>query len=132
MDALRGMKLLRKEGDKNLAISIAVDFDTTKHLSESSIKRRQVIRDRLIMKENEKREEERRKAEEEELKKEKERFDCTENGIRLTSILYLFSVTKKKKKIQIVIHHIMLYTRCACVCVDYYLNMVRGSFVALS
>lgn len=75
MDALRGMKLLRKEGDKNLAINIAVDFDTTKHLSEASIKRRQVVRDRLIMKENERREEERRKAEEEEQKKEKERFD---------------------------------------------------------
>lgn len=75
MDALRGIKLLHKEGDKNLAISIAVDFDTTKHLSEASIKRRQVVRDRLIMKDNEKREEERRKAEEEEQKKEKERFD---------------------------------------------------------
>lgn len=75
MDALRGMKLLHKEGDKNLAISIAVDFDTTKHLSEANIKRRQVVRDRLIMKENEKREEERRIAEEEEQKKEKERFD---------------------------------------------------------
>lgn len=74
MDALRGMKLLHKEGDKNLAINIAVDFDTTKHLSEANIKRRQVVRDRLIMKENEKREEERRRTEEEELKKEKERF----------------------------------------------------------
>lgn len=74
MDALRGMKLLRKEGDKNLAISLAVDFDTTKHLCESNIKRRQIIRDRLIMKENEKREEERRKNEEEEKKQEKERF----------------------------------------------------------
>lgn len=75
MDALRGMKLLRKEGDKNLAINIAVDFDTTKHLSEASIKRRQVVRDRLIMKENERREEERRKSEEEEQKKEIERFE---------------------------------------------------------
>lgn len=74
MDALRGMKLLRKEGDKNLAINIAVDFDTTKHLSETNIKRRQVIRDRLIMKENEQREIERRKTEEEEKRKELERF----------------------------------------------------------
>lgn len=78
MDALRGMKLLRKEGDKNLAINIAVDFDTTKHLTETNIKRRQIIRDRLIMKENEKREEERRKADEEEQRKEKERFDFRE------------------------------------------------------
>lgn len=88
MDALRGMKLLRKEGDKNLAINIAVDFDTTKHLSEASIKRRQVIRDRLIMKENEKREEERRKAQEEELKKEKERFEY--NGINIFQYFYRF------------------------------------------
>lgn len=75
MDALRGMKLLRKEGDKNLAINITVDFDTSKHLSESNIKRRQIIRDRLIMKENEQREIERKAAEEEEMKKEKERFE---------------------------------------------------------
>lgn len=75
MDALRSMKLLRKEGDKNLAINITVDFDTSKHLSESNIKRRQIIRDRLIMKENEQREIERKAAEEEEMKKEKERFE---------------------------------------------------------
>lgn len=74
MDALRGMKLLHKEGDKNLAIHIAVNFDTSKHLSESNIKRRQIIRDRLIVKESEQQEEERRKAEEEELKKETERL----------------------------------------------------------
>lgn len=74
MDALRGMKLLHKEGDKNLAIHIAVNFDTSKHLSESNIKRRAIVRDRLIVKESEQQEEERRKAEEEELKKEKERL----------------------------------------------------------
>lgn len=78
MDALRGMKLLRKDGDKNLAINIAADFDTTKHLSETNIKRRQIIRDRLIMKENEKREEERQKQAEEDLRKEKERFESTQ------------------------------------------------------
>lgn len=75
MDELRGMKLIRKEGDKNLAINIAVDFDTTKHLSDASIKRRKVIRERLVAKENARLEEERRKKEEEEAKKEKERFD---------------------------------------------------------
>lgn len=80
MDALRGMKLVRKDGDKNLAINIAVDFDTTKHLNETNIKRRQVIRDRLIMKENGRREEERRKAEEEEKQKEKERFDFVDGS----------------------------------------------------
>lgn len=80
MDELRGMKLVRKEGEKNLSINITVDFDTTKHLSESNIKRRQIIRDRLVTKEHEQREQERRKAEEEELKKEKERFDFAQFG----------------------------------------------------
>lgn len=79
MDELRGMKLVRKEGDKNLAVDIMVDFDTTKHLSETSIKRRQIIRDRIIMKENAKKEEERRRQEDEEAKQEKERFAFTRN-----------------------------------------------------
>lgn len=75
MDEFRGMKLVRKDGDKNLAINITMDFDTTKHLSESSIKRRKILRDRLIVKEQLRREEELKKEQEEEAKKEKERFD---------------------------------------------------------
>lgn len=75
MDEFRGMKLVRKDGDKNLAINITMDFDTTKHLSESSIKRRKIIRDRLIAKEQVRREEEMKRQQEEEAKKEKERFD---------------------------------------------------------
>lgn len=88
MDEFRGMKLVRKEGDKNLAISISVDFDTTKHLSEANIKRRQIIRDRLMAKEHAKRDEERRKEEEEEAKREKERFDVT------TYLTYFFFIFK--------------------------------------
>lgn len=75
MDEFRGMKLVRKEGDKNLAINIIADFDTTKHLSETNIKRRQLVRDRLIVKEQQKREEELKQLKEEESKKEKERFE---------------------------------------------------------
>lgn len=75
MDEFRGMKLLRKEGDKNLALNIIVDFDTTKHLSETSIKRRQLVRDRLIVRDQQRREEELKRLKEEEDKKEKERFD---------------------------------------------------------
>lgn len=87
MDELRGMKLIRKEGDKNLAINIAVDFDTTKHLSDSSIKRRKVIRERLIAKENARLEEERKKQEEEVARKEKERFDIIKLFYFITNLI---------------------------------------------
>lgn len=75
MDGLRGMKLVRKDGEKNYAISIKVDFDTTKHLSEANIKRRKVVRDRLLAKENLRLEDERKKQEAIEATKEKERFE---------------------------------------------------------
>lgn len=81
MDEFRGMKLVRKEGEKNLAVNIIVDFDTTKHLSETSIKRRQFVRDRLIQKEQQKREEELKVQKEEELKTEKERFEFASTTI---------------------------------------------------
>lgn len=74
MDAFRGMKLIRKDGDKNYAINIKVDFDTSKHLSDSNSKRRKIIRDRLISKENAKKEEERKELQALEARKEKERF----------------------------------------------------------
>lgn len=73
MDEFRGMKLIRKEVDKHVAVNIQVNFDQTKHLSESSIKRRKVIRDRLIEKDREKAEEEEKKLKAEQEKKEKER-----------------------------------------------------------
>lgn len=73
MDEFRGMKLVRKEVDKLLAINIQVTFDKTKHLSDSSIKRRKVIRDRLIDKDREKAEEEEKKLREEKERKDKEK-----------------------------------------------------------
>lgn len=69
MDEFRGMKLVHKEGEFSQAINIIVDFDKTKHLSDASIKRRKVVRDRLIEKEREVEEEERKKREQLELKK---------------------------------------------------------------
>lgn len=49
MDALRGMKLLCKHEDRPFeAVSIKVDFDKTKHLSDASIRRRSIVRERLI------------------------------------------------------------------------------------
>lgn len=74
MDDLRGMKLVRKEGDKNLAATIVVDFDRTKHLSDASAKRRKIFRDRFIVKELAKEEQEKKKQQAEEEKKERERF----------------------------------------------------------
>lgn len=74
MDEFRGMMLVHKEGDKNLGANITVTFDKTKHLSDLSIKRRQIVRERLIAKEKLKEEEERKKLALEEAKKEKERY----------------------------------------------------------
>ncbi|XP_044761768.1 A-kinase anchor protein 17A isoform X2 [Coccinella septempunctata] len=76
MDYLRDMKLLHKEEDEAFAVDIKVDFDRSKHLSEASIRRREIVRDRLVKKQREKEEkeknemEEKRRKEEEEKKKE--------------------------------------------------------------
>lgn len=51
-----------------------VDFDKTKHLSDSSIRRRRNERDRLMAKEREREERERQAAEQEKAKKEAERY----------------------------------------------------------
>ena len=40
MDELRGMKLVRKDSDKLVAVNLIVNFDKTKHLSDASAKRR--------------------------------------------------------------------------------------------
>lgn len=64
MRALRNQKLIRKE-DKYFVVNIVVDFDRERHLSDSSIKRRQVVRDRCIAKEMAKEEEERKRKQEE-------------------------------------------------------------------
>lgn len=75
MDEFRGMKLVRKEEDKNLSVNITVDFDRTKHLSDASIKRRRIIRERFMAKEVAKEEEEKKKMQAEEENKERERFE---------------------------------------------------------
>lgn len=63
MDTLRGMKLLHKTNNNCYAIDISVDFDKTKHLTEPSIKRREIVRDRLIEKEKKRREKEEKEKE---------------------------------------------------------------------
>uniref|UniRef100_A0A182TQ50 RRM domain-containing protein n=1 Tax=Anopheles melas TaxID=34690 RepID=A0A182TQ50_9DIPT len=73
MDEFRGMKLVRKEGERNLAMTIAVDFDRTKHLSDATVKKRQIVRDRLIAADREKEELEKKRVAEEEARKEQER-----------------------------------------------------------
>jgi arginine/serine-rich splicing factor 17 len=73
MDVFRGMKLARKEESKTVAVNIAVKFDKSKHLSDASIKRRKIVRDRLIAKDRAKEEEEKKKQREIDEKKEKER-----------------------------------------------------------
>lgn len=75
MDEFRGMKLVRKEGDKNLAVSLAVDFDRTKHLGDASIKRRKILRDRFVARDRTKEQEEQKRLQAEEEKRERERFE---------------------------------------------------------
>ncbi|KAK9744586.1 hypothetical protein QE152_g7625 [Popillia japonica] len=47
MDAFRGMKLLHKDVDFNetYMVNIKVDFDKTKHMTEGSIRRREIVRE---------------------------------------------------------------------------------------
>ncbi|XP_059356711.1 A-kinase anchor protein 17A [Carassius carassius] len=74
MDSLRGMKLMFKGDDgKAVACSIKVTFDTTKHLSESSLKKRQQERVKLQELEKQREEQKRREKEEEERRREDER-----------------------------------------------------------
>ncbi|KAG9270969.1 A-kinase anchor protein 17A [Astyanax mexicanus] len=74
MDTLRGMKLMYKGDDgKAVACNIKVNFDTTKHLSESSQKKRQQERLKLQELERQKEEQKRKQKEEEERRKEEER-----------------------------------------------------------
>ncbi|XP_026880882.2 A-kinase anchor protein 17A isoform X2 [Electrophorus electricus] len=74
MDILRGMKLMLKgEDGKAVACGIKVTFDTTKHLSDSSLKKRQQERAKLQELERRREEQKRREKEEEERRKEEER-----------------------------------------------------------
>lgn len=86
MDAFRGMKLLHKGSDKVETISITVDFDKTKHLCDSSIRRRQIVRERLIAKDRDR--EEKEKQEKEKLSKEEQ-----SRRFNFIIIIYKFSFT---------------------------------------
>ncbi|XP_072763332.1 uncharacterized protein [Anoplolepis gracilipes] len=76
MDALRGMKLLKKDDQNTLIAIIKVDFDKTKHMSDSSLSHREFERKRLIAQDNlaaeklRKKEEAEKKRREEQKKKE--------------------------------------------------------------
>ncbi|XP_057191598.1 A-kinase anchor protein 17A [Triplophysa rosa] len=74
MDSLRGMKLMFKgEDGKAVACNIKVTFDTSKHLSEASLKRRQQEREKLQELERQREEHKRKEKEEEEKRKEEEK-----------------------------------------------------------
>ncbi|XP_051259911.1 A-kinase anchor protein 17A [Dicentrarchus labrax] len=74
MDTLRSMKLMFKGDDgKAVACNIKVAFDTSKHLSESALKRRTLERLKLQELERQREEQKRREKEEEERRKEEER-----------------------------------------------------------
>ena len=71
MNALKGMKLCYKDRDSDRAwtSNIKVDFDKTKHLSETMIKQRKAERERLIKEERDKEVEENRRKNIEEMQK---------------------------------------------------------------
>ncbi|XP_076633648.1 uncharacterized protein LOC143347902 isoform X2 [Colletes latitarsis] len=48
MDALRGMKILKKEGENAFTSAIKINFDKTKHMSDSTVAHREFERKRLI------------------------------------------------------------------------------------
>lgn len=74
MSSLRGMKLLYKgEEGKAMACAIKVSFDTTKHLSEASLKKRHQERMKLQELERQREEQKRKEKEEEERRREEER-----------------------------------------------------------
>ncbi|XP_061082171.1 A-kinase anchor protein 17A [Conger conger] len=74
MDTLRGMKLMYKaEDSKAVACNIKVTFDTTKHLSDWAVRKRQVERLKLQELERQREEQKRREKEEEERRREEER-----------------------------------------------------------
>uniref|UniRef100_A0A8D0H0P5 A-kinase anchoring protein 17A n=1 Tax=Sphenodon punctatus TaxID=8508 RepID=A0A8D0H0P5_SPHPU len=74
MNALRGMKLMYKGEDaKAVACNIKVSFDSTKHLSDASIKKRQLERQKLQELEKQREEQKRKEKEAEERQKEEER-----------------------------------------------------------
>lgn len=64
MNALFNMKLVHKEPHIAEEINIKVDFDKSKHLSDASINRRKIVRERLILRARKKEEKEKTELEE--------------------------------------------------------------------
>ncbi|XP_050461266.1 A-kinase anchor protein 17A-like isoform X2 [Cataglyphis hispanica] len=81
MDALRGMKLLKKENQNTLIATIKVDFDKTKHMSDSSVSHREFERKRLIAQDNLAAEKLRRKEEAEKKRREEQKKKEEANSI---------------------------------------------------
>ncbi|XP_063355791.1 A-kinase anchor protein 17A isoform X1 [Pelmatolapia mariae] len=74
MDTMRSMKLMLKGDDgKAVACNIKVTFDTSKHLSDASVKKRNLERMKLQELERQREEQKQREKEEEERRKEEER-----------------------------------------------------------
>ncbi|XP_075896004.1 A-kinase anchor protein 17A isoform X2 [Nelusetta ayraudi] len=74
MDTLRSMKLMLKgEDGKAVACNIKVTFDTSKHLSELAVRKRNLERMKLQELERQREEQKRREKEQEEQRKEEER-----------------------------------------------------------
>ncbi|XP_029680926.1 A-kinase anchor protein 17A-like isoform X2 [Formica exsecta] len=81
MDALRGMKLLQKDDQNTLTATIKVDFDKTKHMSDSSVSHREFERKRLIAQDNLAAEKLRRKEEAEKKRREEQKKKEEANSI---------------------------------------------------
>lgn len=74
MDAFRGMKLAKKNRNREgTAVTIRVDFDKTKHLSDASVKRRSIVRERLVARQKARRAERERESVDRNEKREAER-----------------------------------------------------------
>uniref|UniRef100_A0A3B4GP34 A-kinase anchoring protein 17A n=1 Tax=Pundamilia nyererei TaxID=303518 RepID=A0A3B4GP34_9CICH len=83
MDTMRSMKLMLKGDDgKAVACNIKVTFDTSKHLSDASVKKRNLERMKLQELERQREEQKQREKEEEERRKEEERYDGKEERER--------------------------------------------------
>ncbi|XP_077295562.1 A-kinase anchor protein 17A isoform X2 [Arctopsyche grandis] len=108
MDAMRDMKLAKKNEDgSGQAVTIRVDFDRSKHLTDASIKRRSIVRERLTA-----REKTRQLKEEDEITKKKKKeeaeslfsefFSCVYSNTKIDSILFkiLIACSPNKKKIK--------------------------------
>ena len=92
MDTFRGMKLVHKddECEEIYAVKIKVDFDRSKHMSGASIRRREIVRERLIKKEKEKEEQILRQKEDMLKKEAEERLDFEEISVLICKLFFVY------------------------------------------